>query len=104
MFVPLLSLYLAKIYMYFTRLTIFIFSKRFDPRTFENRPSKQVYCGASDKQSLDKGKYPRLYSTVHQYFKAVLTIPQQYKVYCEVSLCPRPENTSAFVGTVYSRV
>ena len=101
-FVPLLLLYLAKIYH--TRLIIFIFSKRFDSRTFENRPSKQVYCGASDKQSLDKGKYPRLYSTVHQYFKAVLTIPQQYKVYCEVSLCPRPENTSAFVGTIYSRV
>lgn len=61
MFVPLLLLYLAKIY--YTRLIIFTYSERFDSRTFENRPSKQVYCGASDKQSLDKGKYPRLYST-----------------------------------------
>ena len=75
MFVPLLSLYLAKIYMYFTRLTIFIFSKRFDPRTFENRPSKQVYCGASDKQSLDKGEYPR-----HHYFKAIFPSNRQYTV------------------------
>ena len=64
MFVPLLLLYLTKIYMYYSRLSIFIFSKRFDSRTFENGPSKQVYCGASDKQPLDKGKYPKIYITL----------------------------------------
>lgn len=37
-------------------------------------------------------KVNTLDSIVHQYFEAVLTIPQQHKVHCEASLCPRPEN------------